>query len=128
MKNSEQLLFPTTELCVDLKLMTREKRRMGVGEMKAGMLIHDAEEHYCFVENVKSMPRKRTPITHLYRGKAFNVLSNPKGHYKIALKQQSFMTAEQFEQHKVQMALELLSVSGYTIEHDCLVEEAEVNK
>lgn len=44
-------LYPDTELGVDLKLLTRQTGRMGIGQYKSGMLTRDAEDHYLFVED-----------------------------------------------------------------------------
>lgn len=43
--------YPNTELCVDLKLLTREPGRMGIGASAHGILAHDAEDHFTFVED-----------------------------------------------------------------------------
>lgn len=42
---------PNTELCVDLKLLTREPGRLPMGKMLSGVITRDDYEHYTFLEN-----------------------------------------------------------------------------
>lgn len=43
-------LFPNTELGIELKLITSQPGRLGIGAAIPGVILHDAEEHYVFVE------------------------------------------------------------------------------
>ena len=46
-----ETVFPNTELGIDLKLLTRERGRIDVGAYLAGILVHDGDYHFTFVEN-----------------------------------------------------------------------------
>jgi hypothetical protein len=66
--------FPDTHLDVDLKLMIREPGRMSVGTYLDGVITHDSEEHFTFVQNAlvnKVVSTKRNP--HVYRGMRINI-------------------------------------------------------
>lgn len=64
---------PNTELCVDLKTVTCKQGRMYQGECLNGMLRHDEEMHFTFVEHAKkaAVPVRRNPI--VYKGACINV-------------------------------------------------------
>lgn len=127
MKNSKQSLHVNNELCVDVKMYTIKNGRMQPGDIISATVLRPNEDQFTIIENVKSMPRKRMPVTHLYRGKAFNMLSNSKGQRKLTLKYQPFMTAEQFREYIAQLSVELQALSGFDAEEIGLVEEAEAN-
>lgn len=42
--------FPNTELSIDLKLLTRNPGRMGIGVGIPGTIVRDGEYHYTFIE------------------------------------------------------------------------------
>lgn len=66
--------FPNTELCVDLKLLTRQPGRLSLGEMISGAITRDGEEHFTFVEDATEKKQtivKRNPI--VYSGMRVNV-------------------------------------------------------
>ena len=54
---------PNTELCVDLKLLTRDPGRLPMGKMLSGVITRDDNEHYTFLENAseKQTVLRRTP-------------------------------------------------------------------
>lgn len=64
---------PNTELCVDLKTVTCKQGRMYQGECLNGMLRHDEEMHFTFVEHARkaAVPVRRNPI--VYKGACINV-------------------------------------------------------
>ena len=68
-------LHQHTELCVDLKLLTREPGRMGLGTCVGGVLSHDGDDHFTFVENATAAARRpaatRNPF--VYRGVRVNI-------------------------------------------------------
>lgn len=66
-------LHPNTELGIDLKLLTRTPGRMPVGAYLNGMLTHDGEEHFTFIQNAfeKKVATQRNP--HVYVGHRINV-------------------------------------------------------
>ena len=52
-------IHPHTELCVDLKLLTREPGRLNIGATLGGIITRDGEEHYTFRETQPSTAGKR---------------------------------------------------------------------
>ena len=52
-------IHPHTELCVDLKLLTRESGRLNIGATLVGIITRDGEEHYTFRETQPSTAGKR---------------------------------------------------------------------
>ena len=54
-------LFPSTEPCCQLKVLTREPGRMPVGAYLKGFITHDRESHFTFTETPLQAARKRNP-------------------------------------------------------------------
>lgn len=54
-------LFPNTEPCCQLKLLTREPGRMPVGAYLNGIIAHDKEDSYVFTETPLQAARRRNP-------------------------------------------------------------------
>ena len=52
-------IHPHTELCVDLKLLTREPGRLNIGATLGGIITRDGEEHFTFRETQPSTAGKR---------------------------------------------------------------------
>lgn len=52
-------LFPNTEPCIDLKLLTRERGRLNIGASLGGIITRDGEKHYTFRETQPSTAGKR---------------------------------------------------------------------
>lgn len=66
--------YPTTELCVDLKLMTCKPGPMDEGDLLGGVITRDGEEHYTFFENTKVTKRLSNPRNPLaYHGTTINI-------------------------------------------------------
>lgn len=123
MKSSEHLLFPTTELCVDLKILSRKRRRMGVGEVKAGVLVHDNDEHFRFVENAYTKRAKKSRHRCLFHGSLVNLLQNERGQQKTTFRQQPFEAPEQQRRKALLTAQEILLANDYDIDVIALAEE-----
>lgn len=68
-----------TELCVDVKTILRSNRIAELGKAYKGILAHDDECHFTFVETVSTEPRKRNP--HVYVGNVFTVTRRNDGSY-----------------------------------------------
>lgn len=45
-----QSVYPNTEPCVDLKLLTREPGRIPLGNYLDGAITRDAEDHFLFIK------------------------------------------------------------------------------
>lgn len=66
--------FPTTELCVDLKLMTCKPGPMDEGDLLGGVITRDGVEHYTFFENTKVTKRLSNPRNPIVRyGNRINI-------------------------------------------------------
>lgn len=70
-----QSVYPNTEPCVDLKLLTREPGRIPLGNYLDGAITRDAEDHFLFIENATDKKRndvqQRNP--HVYEGVYINI-------------------------------------------------------
>ena len=54
-------LHPNTELCTELKTLTRQPGRMDEGVALPGLLTRDGEEHYTFIQTLLPSAGKRNP-------------------------------------------------------------------
>ena len=70
-------LFPNTEPCIDLKLLTRRQGRLEVGTILPGIITRDGEEHYTFRETQPSTAGKRNP--RVFEGKCITVTRRDDG-------------------------------------------------
>lgn len=71
---------PHTEPGIDLKLLTRHRGRLPIGGYLGGVITHDGEGHYSFVESAgegRWIPQQRNP--HIYEGRFVNVNRRPDG-------------------------------------------------
>lgn len=76
-----QSVYPNTEPCVDIKLLTREPGRIPIGNYLDGVITRDAEDHFLFIENATDKKRndvqQRNP--HVYEGVYININRKPDG-------------------------------------------------
>ena len=105
-------IHPNTELCIDLKLITRQPGRMPVGEYLPGMLTHDGEDHYLFVENgaKKRVAARRNP--RIYRGRFINVVRHADGSLVLTFNRPTLNENFTFQDFCREAAGELLAVAG----------------
>lgn len=68
-----------TDLCVDVKTILRSDRIAEPGKGYRGVLTHDDECHYSFVETTSVEPRKRNP--HVYVGDYVSITRRNDGTY-----------------------------------------------
>jgi hypothetical protein len=72
---TEKGFYPNTELGIDLKLLTRKPGRLTDGEYLDGVITHDGEDHFTFVQNDSEKKKEkvvqRNP--HVYEGTYINV-------------------------------------------------------
>ena len=54
-------MYPHTEPCCQLKLLTREPGRLPVGAYLFGTIVHDRESHFTFEETPLQAAGKRNP-------------------------------------------------------------------
>ena len=115
-------IYPTTELGVDLKLLTRRKGRMDIGEVRPGAITRDGEEHFTFVESVigkKPNEYKRNP--HVLELLRINVVRRDDGTLYPTFTRPRYTEDFTFLDFCRQAAKELLMVAGES-DHLCLVE------
>lgn len=76
-----QTVYPNTEPCIDLKLLTRQPGRLPVGDYIDGAITRDDEDHFLFIENATDRKRnevlRRNP--HVYEGVYINIKRKPDG-------------------------------------------------
>ena len=109
----QKKLYPTTELDVDLKLMTRKPGRMPVGAMLDGAITHDKEDHFTFIQND---PEKKKVVTmrnpHVYLGKRINVNCKDDGTLYPTFNRPRYTKNFTFADFCREAAEELLVVAG----------------
>lgn len=107
-------VYPNTELCVDLKLLTHEPGRLDIGQYRSGMLTRDADDHYLFIENATD--RKRLTATqrnpHVYEGRFINVNRKPDGTIYPTFNRPPLTPSFTFKHFCLAAAEELLAVAG----------------
>ena len=105
-------IHPNTELCIDLKLMTRQPGRMPVGEYLPGMLTRDGEDHFLFIENGdrKRVVAHRNP--RIYRGRYINVVRHADGSLVLTFNRPTLNENFTFQDFCREAAGELLAVAG----------------
>ena len=110
----QKKLYPTTELDVDLKLMTRKPGRMPVGAMLDGAITHDKEDHFTFIQNdpekKKLVVTQRNP--HVYVGKRININRKEDGTLYPTFNRPRYSESFNFQDFCREAAEELLMVSG----------------
>ena len=105
--------YPNTELGVDLKLITRQPRRMDIGEHKIGMITRDADDHYLFMENAVER-KKATTVMHnprMFKGECINVRLNADGTPYVTLRRPTYEGTEGFTWFCRKAAQELLTMA-----------------
>ncbi len=106
--------FPNTEVGIDLKLITRDPSRMNVGESLAGLITHDAQDHFCFIEN--GIAKKNVVATrrssHVYEGKCVNVNRKSDGTLHPTFNRPRYTENFTFQDFCREAAEELLAVAG----------------
>ncbi len=96
---------PNTDLCIDLKTNLRSDRIAEVGKDYKGILTHDAESHYLFVETVCTEPRKRNP--HVFVGEVFTVTRSKDGNYRPNLRQMNIADGFDIDAYADKVAREI---------------------
>ena len=112
--------YPTTELDVDLKLMTHEPGRMPVGAYLDGVITHDDDDHFTFIEN--DPEKKKVVVTqrnpHVYLGKRINVNRKDDGTLYPTFNRPRYTKDFSFQDLCREAAEELLVVAGLIEEKD----------
>lgn len=106
-------LFPNTEMCVDLKLLTHEPCRLCLGETISGAITRDGEEHFTFVEDAsekKPTIVRRHPI--VYGGLRVNVHRRDDGMLYPTFNRPAYTAKFTFRDFCCEAAQELLAVAS----------------
>lgn len=104
-------IYPNTEPCIDLKLLTQQPGRMDVGAILRGILTRDGEEHYTFLEgDQQKASSQRNP--HVYRGRFVNVNQSGDGTLYPTFNRPRYTKEFSFQDLCREAAAELLMVAG----------------
>lgn len=117
LENAKRVLFtdfhPNTELVVDLKLLTRQMKRMAIGEYLGGTIKRDGDYHYTFVENGdKAGTRVRRHPT-IFSGKCINLHRRENGMPYPTFNRPLYTPEFTFRDFCQKAAEELLAVAGH---------------
>ena len=106
--------FPHTELGIDLKLITRQPGRMPVGAFLDGMITHDDEYHFIFIQN--AFKKKKVVVTqrnpHVDVGHFINVNRKDDGTLYPTFNRPRFTDDFTFQDFCRKASEELLVVAG----------------
>lgn len=109
-------LFPDTHLDVDLKLLTSKPGRMPVGKVLEGVLAHDSESHFLFMQRQSEKQSKVVRYPLVYAGKCFNVHRRSDGLLYLSFTRPRYSKNYTFKHFCLDAAEELLAVA-------CLLEK-----
>ena len=111
---TEKGFYPNTELGIDLKLLTRKPGRLTDGEYLDGVITHDGEDHFTFVQNdsekKKDKEVQRNP--HVYEGTYINVNRKKDGTLYPTFNRPQFSERFTFQDFCQGAANELRIISG----------------
>ena len=106
--------YPNTELGIDLKLLTRKPGRLTDGEYLDGVITHDGEDHFTFVQNDSEKKKEkvvqRNP--HVYEGTYINVNRKKDGTLYPTFNRPQFTDSFTFQDFCQGAADELRIISG----------------
>lgn len=112
-------VFPTTELDVDLKLLTRQPGRPALGALLDGIIARDGDERYVFVEKAhekKVTTVRRNPV--IFEGGCFNVHRLADGTPRLEVCHPRFYPDFTFRDFCLAGAQELLTIARLIGEAD----------
>ena len=83
--------FRNTELCVDVKTFLRHDRIAKIGKNYTGVLCHDKDDHYAFVETGLTAANANIRNPHIFEGKYISVTRRMRdGHIRFNFKEVDF--------------------------------------
>lgn len=83
--------FRNTDLCVDVKTFLRHDRIAKIGKNYTGVLCHDKDDHYAFVETGLTAANANIRNPHIFEGKYINVTRRMRdGHVRFNFKDVDF--------------------------------------
>jgi len=105
-------IFPHTEPCCELKLLTRQPGRLNEGTMLDGIIARDGDERYVFVEKAhekKVTTVRRNPV--IYSGGCINVHKLADGTLRLEFNRPRFYPDFSFRDFCLAAAQELLTIA-----------------
>jgi len=105
-------IFPHTEPCCELKLLTRQPGRLNEGAMLDGIIARDGDERYVFVEKAhekKVTTVRRNPV--IYSGGCINVHRLADGTLRLEFNRPRFYPDFSFRDFCLAAAQELLTIA-----------------
>ena len=111
---TEKGFYPNTELGIDLKLLTRKPGRLTDGEYLDGVITHDGEDHFTFVQNDQEKKQQKMVLRnpHVYEGKYINVNRKKDGTLYPTFNRPQFTESFTFQDFCQGAADELRIISG----------------
>lgn len=111
---SNLILFPNTELGIDLKLMTRKPGRLVVGEYLDGTITRDGEDHFSFIQDDSCKKKVKVILRnpHVYEGTFININRKPDGTLYPTFNRPRFTKKFTFQDFCWEAANELRMVVG----------------
>lgn len=105
--------FPTTEPCVDLKLITILPGGLPEGEYLSGVITRDGDDHFSFIENAmeKKVARAEQRNPHVYEGAYININRKPDGSLYPTFNRPQLATSDDFKHFCLNAAKELETVA-----------------
>ena len=83
--------FRNTDLCVDVKTFLRHDRIAKIGKNYTGVLCHDKDDHYAFVETGLTAANANIRNPHIFEGKYISVTRRLRdGHVRFNFKEVDF--------------------------------------
>lgn len=83
--------FRNTDLCMDVKTFLRHDRIAKIGKNYTGVLCHDKDDHYAFVETGLTAANANIRNPHIFEGKYINVTRRMRdGHVRFNFKDVDF--------------------------------------
>lgn len=83
--------YRNTDLCVDVKTFLRHDRIAKIGKNYTGVLCHDKDDHYAFVETGLTAANANIRNPHIFEGKYINVTRRMRdGHIRFNFKDVDF--------------------------------------
>lgn len=83
--------FRNTDLCMDVKTFLRHDRIAKIGKNYTGVLCHDKDDHYAFVETGLTAANANIRNPHIFEGKYINVTRRLRdGHVRFNFKDVDF--------------------------------------
>ncbi len=118
-----QPVYPNTEPCVDIKLLTREPGRIPIGKYLDGAITRDADDHFLFIENATDKKRndvqQRNP--HVYEGVYININRKPDGTLYPTFNRPQFneqFTCIEFCRRAAEELIQVASGFAYNLEEE----------